>query len=129
MLENKTSFAVLVIATTLLLMTAFQMKQVMADRDAIQAAFDSQTKPLEQAKQVASQFESIAVGAAKLAGEGNVTAAAVIKQLKDIGVNVNPNATPGQKSLEFKAPPQAPEKGATTPTMPAAAPAPAAVGN
>jgi hypothetical protein len=128
MLENKTSFAVLIIAITLALMTGFQMRQVLADRDAIQEAFEGQTKPLEQAKQVGAQFESIAVGTAKLAGEGNVTAQAVIKQLKDIGVNVNPNATPGQKGIEFKAP-QAPQQNITTPPAPATTPAPAAVGN
>lgn len=126
-LENKTATAVLVIAATLVLMTGFQMKQVMKERDAIQQAFVSQEESLKQVRDVSAQFESLAVGTAKLAGVGNKTAVELIAQLKKIGVNVNPNATPGQKSIEFKQP-QQPTPGKTTPEAPAAAPAAPAVG-
>lgn len=126
-IENKTATAVMIVAATLVLMVAFQMKQVMAERGAIQQNFAAQEATLKQVRDVSAQFESLAVGTAKLAGEGNKTAVDLIAQMKKIGVNVNPNATAGQKSIEFNQP-EAPQPGKTTPEAPATAPAAPAVG-
>jgi len=138
-LQNKTSSAVAVVALTVALLTAFQMKQVLTERDFIKQQFASQDASLAQVDQVNKQFESLAVGTSKLAGAGNETAQAIMSDLRRIGVIVNPNATPGQKALEFKQPEQqqpaaangaeAPKAAKTTAEKPAAAPAEPKVGN
>lgn len=128
MTKQKTHCAVLIIAITLVLMTAFQMRQIINERGLISQQYNAQEQALAQAKKVAAQLESLAVGTARLAGEGNTAAKNIITGLANAGVTVNPNATEGQKSLEFRQP-QAPGAATNTPTAPAAEPAPAAVGN
>ena len=128
MTKQKTHCAVLIIAITLVLMTAFQMRQIINERSVLSQQFDAQEQPLAQAKKVAAQLESLAVGTARLAGEGNTAAKNIIAGLANVGVTVNPNATEGQKSLEFRQP-QAPAEKTNTPAKPSADPAPAAVGN
>ena len=127
MFENKLTLPVLIIAVTLTLMTAFQMRQVLVERKLVADAFAGQEQPLSQAKQVGAQFESLAVGTARLAGNGNATAQGIVADLKRIGITVNPNATPGQSAIERhepeqqqQAPQQAPmaAPGATAPTPP-----------
>lgn len=128
MLKQKTHCAVLLIAITLLLMTGFQMRQIINERSALSAQYDAQEEPLGKIKQITAQFESLAVGTARLAGDGNESAKKIMAGLNQIGINVNPNATEGQKSLEFKTP-QAPEATTSTDSAPATPAAPAAVGN
>lgn len=127
-IENKTSFAVMVIALTLTLMTLFQLKQIVAERTAITRNFDAQEEALAQVKKVDAQFGSLAVGTARLAEAGNTTAKGLVDQMSKLGININPNAAEGQKQVEFRQP-QAPQRGTTTPTSDATPAAPAAVGN
>lgn len=125
---NKTNLAVLLIAVTLLLMTGFQMRQIINERDMLQQQYAAQEEQLGKVKQISAQFESLAVGTARLAGEGNASAQKIVASLAQLGINVNPNATEGQKSLEFKRP-EAPQAPTNTPSAPATPAAPAAVGN
>ena len=128
MTKNKTHCAVLLIAVTLLLMTGFQMRQIINERSVLNQQFAAQEEPLGKVKQIGAQFESLAVGTAKLAGEGNEAAKKIIASLGQIGITVNPNAAAGQKSLEFKRP-AAPEAPTNTESKAATPAAPAAVGN
>lgn len=128
MFKQKAHAAVLVVAVTLLLMTALQMRQIIIERDVLSQQFAAQEEPLARVQQVNAQFESLAVGTARLAGEGNAAAQQIIAGLGQVGITVNPNATEGQKSLEFKQPEQ-PQQPVTTESQPQTPPAAPAVGN
>ena len=125
MFDNKMTVPVLILSTTLVLMTAFQMRQLTAERAILKQSFAQQETPLKQSRDVNAQFESLAVGTARLAGEGNQTAQSIIADLKKIGISVNPNATPGNSAIERKAPEQ-PQQQPATGDKPADAAAPAA---
>lgn len=139
MFDNKMTLPVLIISTTLVLMTAFQLRQLTTERGLIKQSLAQQEQPLKQAEQVGQQFENLAVGTARLAGTGNETAQAIMVELRKIGITVNPNAPTGQSAIERHAPEgqqgQKPADGAaapapttTTPTTAQTPAAPAGVG-
>lgn len=92
MFENKLGLPVLLIATTLVLMTSFQMYQIMEERRVIKETYASQEEPLKQTKQVRTQFEGIVKGTSALADKGNESAKAVMADLARIGLKKNEEA-------------------------------------
>lgn len=134
MFENKMTLPVLIIGVTLVIMTAFQMRQLVAERTMLEQAIAQQDQPLKQAAQVTKQFENLAVGTQKLANAGNDTATKIVADFDKLGLKINIDAPAGQSPVERKpapvAPmaPMAPSAQTTTASEPATTPAPAAVG-
>lgn len=127
--ENKLTLPVLIISATLLLMIAFQTRQLRMENALVKNAVSQQTQPLDQSIKVTQQFESLAVGTAKLADEGNATAKTIVGDFTKLGLKINTNAPAGKSPIERIQPPAAPAAQMTTPTAPATAPAAPAVGN
>ncbi len=91
MFDNKMTVPVLILATTMVLMTAFQMRELTMERDNLRQAFAKQETQLQQAQQVTAQFQAIAVDTARLAAAGNPTAQKVVDDLKRLGIVVKPD--------------------------------------
>ncbi len=98
--HNKMVLPVLIIALTLALMTTFQMRQILTERKLVKQAYEQQEQPLSQVQQVNKQFESLAVGTARLAGQGNATAQGIVADLRRVGISVNPNAKGDEKAVQ-----------------------------
>ena len=105
--HSKLMLPVLIIALTLALMTTFQMRQIMTERKLVKQAYEQQEQALSQVQQVNKQFESLAVGTARLAGEGNATAQGIVADLKRVGISVNPNAKGDEKAIQQVTPTKA----------------------
>lgn len=75
-----------VMAFTMALFFAFQMTQVMRDRDNLNQAFGRQEAAYTESQKLNTQFGGLVVGTQKLAKEGNASAVELEKKLKQIGV-------------------------------------------
>ncbi len=85
----------LLIAFTLFLMLAFQMTQIMRDREVLHQAKTQQDKPLEDVQKLQAQLSALALGTKKLADGGDKNAQTIIAQLKQAGITVGePAPTP-----------------------------------
>ena len=120
MFDNKMTMPVLILSMTLVLMTAFQARQLQMDRANLRDAFAKQDQQLQQAQQVTAQFQAIAIDTAKLAADGDQTAQKVVDDLKKIGIVVKPDGTNNLTPAGDK-----PTDAAANAAVNAAAPAPA----
>lgn len=77
---------VVLMAGTMLLLFAFQMTQIVRDRDALQRAVGQQETPFQQGQKLNAQFGGLVVGTQKLAQEGNKSAQTIVERLKQLGV-------------------------------------------
>lgn len=84
-----------VMAGTMFLLFAFQMTQIMRDRDALHQTIGRQEKPLEESEKLNAQFGGLVVGTQKLAMEGNKSAKPIVERLKQIGVIPPQESAPG----------------------------------
>ncbi len=84
-----------VMAGTLLLLFAFQMTQIMRDRDALHRTIGQQEKPFQEGEKIKAQFGGLVIGAQKLAEGGNKNAQPIVDRLKQIGVLPPPQQAPG----------------------------------
>src|ERR1700761_3433442 len=76
------------VAFTLFLMLAFQMTQILRDREALHQAKTQQEKPLEDVQKLQAQLSALALGTKKLADGGDKNAQTIIAQLKQAGIVV-----------------------------------------
>ncbi len=82
------------IVATLLLMVGFQSVQLMREHDLLETRIANQAGPLEEAKKIRMQLDSIAKSTAQLAAQGNANAQRMVEELKRNGITINPNAAP-----------------------------------
>lgn len=79
-----------VMAFTMALFFAYQMTQVMRDRDSLNQAYGRQETPFVESQKLNTQFGGLVVGTQKLAKDGNQSAVELEKKLKQIGVIQEP---------------------------------------
>ncbi len=77
------------IAFTIALFFAFQISQIMQDRDNLNQTLGRLDAPLAESKKINKQFGGLVQGTQKLAQEGNETAKDFVGRLKKIGVIVD----------------------------------------
>ena len=89
-LSSDSYFVPLLLAiVALLLMTGGQINQRLMQEESLAKVRAGQAKPLEDARNVRSQFDSIATGTARLAAQGNPHAAVLLRELEEQGVTIN----------------------------------------
>lgn len=102
-----------VMAFTLALFFAYQLTQVMRDRDSLHQTIGRQDTPFMESQKLNAQFGGLVMGTKKLAEEGNVSAQELVKRLKQIGI------LPSDQASTTTAPvPAAMEKNAPGPVKP-----------
>lgn len=74
------------ISFTVALLFAFQLTQIMRDRETLHAVIAQQEEPLRKAEQLNNQFGGLVMGTRQLAVKGNKKAAELVEQLKQVGV-------------------------------------------
>ena len=84
----------LILALALLAWFAFQASQLRMERDAMQATFAAQEKPMGDAKKLRDSLDVIAKGTAQLAESGNPGARLLVDELAKRGVNLQPKSPP-----------------------------------
>lgn len=104
-----------VMAFTMALFFAYQMTQVMSDRDSLNQAFGRQEAPFAESQKLNTQFGGLVVGTQKLAKEGNQSAVELEKKLKQIGVIQDPALETTQQTAPI---PVAMEKKSDGPVKP-----------
>lgn len=77
------------LAFVLFIMLAFQVSQIMRDRDSLNQVKQQQEKPLEDVQKLRAQLDAVAVGTLKLSQNGNKDAKAIIDRMKRMGIVVN----------------------------------------
>ena len=87
---------VLFVALTLLFMAGFQSYHLVQQKGNLANLKSGQDRPLEESRKVRVQFNSIATGTVQLATRGNQNAAALLEQLKALGVTVDMPPASGQ---------------------------------
>jgi hypothetical protein len=112
----------LLVSFTLFLTLAFQMTQIMRDREALHQAKMQQDKPMEDAQKLQAQLTALALGTKKLADSGDKDAQNIIAQLKQNGITVAEPATTSAPGAMAPKPALAPVGGQGG-AAPAAAPA------
>ncbi|MDD3183133.1 MAG: hypothetical protein PHD48_10080 [Alphaproteobacteria bacterium] len=106
---------IVIMAFTMALFFAFQMTQVMTDRDSLNQAFGRQETSFTESQKLNTQFGGLVVGTQKLAQEGNKSAVELEKKLKLIGVIQSPPSTSAQQTAPV---PVAMEKKSNGPVKP-----------
>jgi len=71
---------------------AFQMTQLLAEREALAALKLSQTEPLEQSRKLREALDSVAASTQRLADAGNASAKVLVEELRKRGITIDPNA-------------------------------------
>ncbi len=84
------------IAITLLVMTAFQLVQLSMERSNIVAVKNNQNVAVIESEKVRAQFDSLVKGTVKLAANGNLNAAQIVRQLEEQGVTISRNVNSAQ---------------------------------
>ena len=79
---------ILILGLALLAWFAFQATQLRMERDAMQATFAAQEKPMGDAKKLRDSLDVIAKGTAQLAESGNPGARLLVDELARRGVNL-----------------------------------------
>ncbi|HBM90537.1 MAG TPA: hypothetical protein DD400_01470 [Rhodospirillaceae bacterium] len=74
---------------TMVLLFAFQISQIMHDRDNLNQTLGHLDAPLAESEKINKQFGGLVQGTQKLAQEGNKTAKDFVGRLKKIGVIVD----------------------------------------
>lgn len=77
---------------------AFQMTQLLRERDAIAVARAAQERPLENAKKLREGLDTLAKQTQQLATKGNPSAKLIVDELKKRGITINPDAPPGAQA-------------------------------
>jgi hypothetical protein len=77
---------------------AFQMTQLLRERDALAAARVAQEQPLENAKKLRDGLDTLAKQTQLLATKGNPSAKLIVDELKKRGITINPDAPPANQA-------------------------------
>jgi len=86
------------VAFVLCLWLAFELTQILHERDALHQASAQQEKPLEDVQHLQTQLSALANGTIGLAEKGDKNAKAIVERMKQMGL-LNPNA-PGTPAAE-----------------------------
>lgn len=100
-------------AFTMALLFAFQMTQILRDRDALHQTIARQEGPIQESQKINNQFGGLVIGTQKLAGEGNKSAQFLVERLKQVGV-----IPPARPPMDAIAPAPVPAATAMTPPGP-----------
>jgi hypothetical protein len=78
---------------------AFQMTQLLRERDSLETARSNQERPMENSKKLRDQLDGLARETQLLANKGNAGARLIVDELKKRGITINPEppATPVKK--------------------------------
>ena len=76
------------VVVSLLLMTGGQIKYLLTQEERMAIVREGQDKPLEDARRVRAQFDSIATETARLAAQGNPNAGLLLRELEKQGVTI-----------------------------------------
>ena len=79
---------------------AFQTFAIIEEHNGLNYTKTQQEQPVEQAKKVQSQLDALAIGTLKLAEKGNKDAAAIIANLKKLGITVKEPTASGKPAME-----------------------------
>jgi hypothetical protein len=80
--------AVGLVAFVLFLTMAFQLSQVLRDRENLHDALARQDQPLENLVHIQNQLDALAVGTLNLAQKDDRNAKDIIERMKQLGINV-----------------------------------------
>jgi hypothetical protein len=89
--SDQLSLPVLLISLCLLISFSFQTYILLHDHSALAQTRDQQEKLVQEAQRVKTQVDALALGTLKLSQQGNKDAGAIIKRMKDLGINVGDN--------------------------------------
>jgi hypothetical protein len=89
----------LILALSVAGWAAFQMTQLLRERDSLEAARSSQERPMENSKKLRDQLDGLARDTQRLANKGNASARLIVDELKKRGITINPEppAAPDKK--------------------------------
>jgi len=73
---------------------AFQMTQLMRERDVLAEARLNQERPMENAKKLREGLDALAKQTQLLATKGNAGAKIIVDELKKRGITINPESAP-----------------------------------
>ena len=73
---------------------AFQMTQLLRERDSLDAARTNQERPMENSKKLRDQLDGIARETQLLANKGNAGAKLIVDELKKRGITISTEAPP-----------------------------------
>jgi hypothetical protein len=115
--SNRVLIPVTLIGLVLFLTLAFQMVQVMRDRDTLRAVYEQQNQPLTNGRKLGSQLSNLAIGTKKLAEGGDKYATAIVTRLQQMGISIDANAPnmPGGAPPAGGQPPAAAQQPTTPP--------------
>ena len=92
--ERSAFIPLLILALAVAGWGAFQLTQLLRERDSLDAARTNQERPMENSKKLRDQLDGIARETQLLANKGNAGAKLLIDELGRRGVTINPNAQP-----------------------------------
>jgi len=90
------------LASAVLGWSAFQLTQLLAERDNLSKAIAGQEQQMAQSKEVRGRLDGLAQRTARLARGGNANATLVVEQLRRRGITINTESSVS----ETVAPPQ-----------------------
>ena len=80
------------LAFTLVVMAAFETTQLLMTKDGIATVKNNQNSAVDESQKMRAQFDSIVKGTVQLAGNGNISAAKIVRQLEQQGVTISRNS-------------------------------------
>ena len=87
-LESSLFLPVLLLAVTLLLLTANAAVQNWSDKGVLEQRHAAQEAPLAEAEKVIGQLDAISLATAELAAAGNVNAKRIVDELNKAGISI-----------------------------------------
>lgn len=94
-----------------MLFLAFQVSQIMTDRDSMNQILGGLKTPYEQSQNLNKQFGGLVAGSQKLANDGNKSVRKIVEKLREIGVIVEPKKESKEPVTGAnKVPPKGPKK-------------------
>ena len=75
-------------ALTVLLLVGFQTNQLLRERVTLAQVRTNQEAPIEEARKLRAQLDSLGRNTARLAARGNANAKAIVEQLRSEGITI-----------------------------------------
>ena len=85
---------ILILALSFAGWAAFQMMQLMQEKDSLASLRVSQEKQVEDSKKLRESLDKLAKSTLALSNRGNANARLIVDELRRRGVTINPDATP-----------------------------------
>ena len=77
---------------------AFQMTQLLRERDALATARVNQERPMENAKKLRDALDTVAKQTQQLANRGNPSAKLIVDELRKRGITISADAAPAPET-------------------------------